>query len=93
MKDSSKVYFNTSHVTVYPSKYPSSGVVTFISIHLMLLFIYITYLVMKELGVFQYISCYCLSFFLNFYAVTFIYFNTSHVTVYPVLFTYISSLF
>ena len=55
------MYFNTSHVTVYPG-----GVIwvrrrLFISIHLMLLFIFIALHILFWITVFQYISCYCLS--------------------------------
>ena len=54
------VYFNTSHVTVYPPLQTLS-------------FIF---------PIFQYISCYCLSFFVDMDSSNMLNFNTSHVTVY-----------
>ena len=54
--------FNTSHVTVY-RRTPYIIVVTvIISIHLMLLFIVFIFSNCEPVGVFQYISCYCLSY-------------------------------
>ena len=53
-----------------------------ISIHLMLLFIYMGDYNSDMLKIFQYISCYCLSFGTILIMVYYGYFNTSHVTVY-----------
>ena len=74
--------FNTSHVTVYrnsgllPCRYYE------ISIHLMLLFIQDLLLSLLNIIEFQYISCYCLSWFLHRQVLSSWHFNTSHVTVY-----------
>ena len=98
-------YFNTSHVTVYLCLFKEYGIACFISIHLMLLFIFAFSKNPASLALFQYISCYCLSkssrrvhipnlisihlmllfiVFLHFHYCTYLHFNTSHVTVYPV---------
>ena len=53
--------FNTSHVTVYRYHSTSFFFATFISIHLMLLFIPSGILSSWSTTTFQYISCYCLS--------------------------------
>ena len=53
--------FNTSHVTVYLVIPMRSGPVNNISIHLMLLFIFIFCAAIFPFFRFQYISCYCLS--------------------------------
>ena len=53
--------FNTSHVTVYRYHSTSFFFATFISIHLMLLFIGVKHRRGAEKLPFQYISCYCLS--------------------------------
>ena len=53
--------FNTSHVTVYRYHSTSFFFATFISIHLMLLFIGFDKEAILRLCKFQYISCYCLS--------------------------------
>ena len=53
--------FNTSHVTVYQSIKGNCRTIWTISIHLMLLFIFVLSLLMHNLCWFQYISCYCLS--------------------------------
>ena len=54
-------YFNTSHVTVYLCISIPECVYIRISIHLMLLFIRDIIKQAKKFGIFQYISCYCLS--------------------------------
>ena len=54
-------YFNTSHVTVYPISIRYSRNFSFISIHLMLLFIIFSISLRSVRLQFQYISCYCLS--------------------------------
>ena len=53
-----------------------------ISIHLMLLFIMSGLLAIVNSSEFQYISCYCLSITIGDGATQYVYFNTSHVTVY-----------
>ena len=53
--------FNTSHVTVYRYHSTSFFFATFISIHLMLLFIMYSRVDFSQYSIFQYISCYCLS--------------------------------
>ena len=55
-------YFNTSHVTVYLRQVCPACLLLLISIHLMLLFIQSTACRRIEKRVFQYISCYCLSY-------------------------------
>ena len=57
-----KIYFNTSHVTVYPLHQSGNPCRLLISIHLMLLFIGVTTVVSALDNEFQYISCYCLSY-------------------------------
>ena len=74
--------FNTSHVTVYRYHSTSFFFATFISIHLMLLFIKEQKAEEIYLKLFQYISCYCLSHFLLLVQMQLFNFNTSHVTVY-----------
>ena len=74
--------FNTSHVTVYRYHSTSFFFATFISIHLMLLFIEEQEKVEITYTIFQYISCYCLSILHVHIVLQFPYFNTSHVTVY-----------
>ena len=58
-----KIYFNTSHVTVYPLHQSGNPCRLLISIHLMLLFIGDMETVKQTSHTFQYISCYCLSDF------------------------------
>ena len=74
--------FNTSHVTVYRYHSTSFFFATFISIHLMLLFITWFESIKNKLDGFQYISCYCLSYTVECGEPYITYFNTSHVTVY-----------
>ena len=54
--------FNTSHVTVYLRQKQKYGIRDCISIHLMLLFIHFGGFLFFIPIIFQYISCYCLSF-------------------------------
>ena len=54
-------HFNTSHVTVYHGRPALIEIMSFISIHLMLLFIKRGETQYLVTFVFQYISCYCLS--------------------------------
>ena len=56
------VNFNTSHVTVYPFRIKISLCCFCISIHLMLLFIALFSHLSQSISIFQYISCYCLSY-------------------------------
>ena len=56
-----QMHFNTSHVIVYPLLFPVSIPAAFISIHLMLLFIFHQSCKLSFIELFQYISCYCLS--------------------------------
>ena len=74
--------FNTSHVTVYRRMRRRVWRTTFISIHLMLLFIAVTRNNDGNMWGFQYISCYCLSCCHLYSSFPICYFNTSHVTVY-----------
>ena len=60
-----RIYFNTSHVTVYLLSLPCVYSSTHISIHLMLLFIGWQQSIRNDSKKFQYISCYCLSFLLH----------------------------
>ena len=60
-----KVYFNTSHVTVYHYRPLPSTCLRLISIHLMLLFIGKSGTRVYRIWIFQYISCYCLSWKLS----------------------------
>ena len=76
------IHFNTSHVTVYRDSGRPKENYLFISIHLMLLFIINQRVKELRLALFQYISCYCLSFSCSFSKILRLYFNTSHVTVY-----------
>ena len=76
------VYFNTSHVTVYHDKGICLLYAGLISIHLMLLFIRTGILRTTIKGIFQYISCYCLSVVSSNVILALTDFNTSHVTVY-----------
>ena len=55
------IYFNTSHVTVYPGTMQPRTILYSISIHLMLLFIFAATSPSNLFLIFQYISCYCLS--------------------------------
>ena len=55
------VCFNTSHVTLYRGMASTNGMERYVSIHLMLLFIYILPRNHLRMSVFQYISCYSLS--------------------------------
>ena len=80
-----ELYFNTSHVTVYPSPLASMAVCKFISIHLMLLFIFPCPNLQQRRTA---ISIHLMLLFIvpgricnlsNQYN-----FNTSHVTVYPI---------
>ena len=78
------LYFNTSHVTVYQCLYPLLLWILQISIHLMLLFI--------SIPIPSSFDCTCISIHLMLLFISDtvqqttmnIYFNTSHVTVYPV---------
>ena len=74
--------FNTSHVTVYRLLTISSYHFFGISIHLMLLFIFIPKISASHVFIFQYISCYCLSETNDPLLISSPHFNTSHVTVY-----------
>ena len=56
----------------------------YISIHLMLLFIFLFFQQRYQHLKFQYISCYCLSSFFVSVVCSSFDFNTSHVTVYPI---------
>ena len=76
--------FNTSHVTVYHVLRHLTDLVCSISIHLMLLFIDSNPKTHLIVVLFQYISCYCLSIHFISYCTYSFYFNTSHVTVYPI---------
>ena len=58
---------------------------TTVSIHLMLLFIGYDLFSLSLYGMFQYISCYSLSAALDISTCTALCFNTSHVTLYPVV--------
>ena len=58
--------FNTSHVTVYPTRSERQIQQRAISIHLMLLFIEVEKMHEITKDSFQYISCYCLSTFPSF---------------------------
>ena len=62
-----------------------------ISIHLMLLFIGSVLEILKKIHLFQYISCYCLSSYIMSMFHNVNYFNTSHVTVYPLAVVCVSS--
>ena len=74
--------FNTSHVTLYLQHREGSGIITLVSIHLMLLFIQVfAYIVLDKIK-FQYISCYSLSELADCLDYDVIRFNTSHVTLY-----------
>ena len=55
------IYFNTSHVTVYHMLRNPDNAHQCISIHLMLLFIFVRTEPVATIALFQYISCYCLS--------------------------------
>ena len=57
----SQVCFNTSHVVIYPPWSPDLGVVSIVSIHLMLLFIWLLVYPIGQESMFQYISCCYLS--------------------------------
>ena len=57
------IHFNTSHVTVYRRRTYSYRKVIQISIHLMLLFIPVVSGKVTKSSEFQYISCYCLSWY------------------------------
>ena len=76
------IYFNTSHVTVYPYWKITSYYLSLISIHLMLLFILAFFHCFSAPSLFQYISCYCLSKDKREPQQVQTDFNTSHVTVY-----------
>ena len=74
--------FNTSHVTVYQFIRANLSFEIFISIHLMLLFIFSDHFASLLCWKFQYISCYCLSVLVSHVNLDILHFNTSHVTVY-----------
>ena len=74
--------FNTSHVTVYQKDWTAKVADSTISIHLMLLFIFSLCCFINSIKIFQYISCYCLSYLSFLDAISLYNFNTSHVTVY-----------
>ena len=78
--------FNTSHVTVYQKDWTAKVADSTISIHLMLLFIDISDITKMKANAFQYISCYCLSKEIRQQPDIKLYFNTSHVTVYLLVF-------
>ena len=78
----SSSHFNTSHVTVYLCTLWFLMIHYLISIHLMLLFIQFVYGITVGTALFQYISCYCLSFTYRKQRLKSWNFNTSHVTVY-----------
>ena len=74
--------FNTSHVTLYRKYSCQNSRRRWVSIHLMLLFIFFCILFLLSPSWFQYISCYSLSsasFHINLESSCF---NTSHVTLY-----------
>ena len=76
------LYFNTSHVTVYPIISPlriSSTSFQYISCYCLSR---IAHNFCLLYSLFQYISCYCLSHILLTGRYNILYFNTSHVTVY-----------
>ena len=77
--------FNTSHVTLYHISDIINRFRAGVSIHLMLLFISVNYDYVKIYYKFQYISCYSLSQKLCQQNAKITCFNTSHVTLYPVL--------
>ena len=57
-----QISFNTSHVTLHPGDLIPFVPINLVSIHLMLLFICILIGVLLALAMFQYISCYSLSY-------------------------------
>ena len=71
MKISTIYYFNTSHVTFYLDVALGCGRGNYISIHLMLLFILTDPSIVVAASLFQYISCYCLSRWLQCTSCTF----------------------
>ena len=74
--------FNTSHVTLYRFQSSFRKRWTSVSIHLMLLFIYLHWQNEFMRLKFQYISCYSLSLSLSHIWEKLLSFNTSHVTLY-----------
>ena len=76
------LYFNTSHVTVYPLWAPGYESRRFISIHPMLRFIKQKRQKNSDHPIFQYIPCYGLSLTFLDSTPNMFHFNTSHVTVY-----------
>ena len=79
-----KKNFNTSHVTVYPACQPlfSSGITDFNTSHVTVYPVNLNFWLLYKK--FQYIPCYCLSFFVFSFCLHILYFNTSHVTVYRI---------
>ncbi len=77
-----KWYFKTSHVIVYLSRAGSTLHRSYISKHLMLLFIEDSETETGVAEAFQNISCYCLSVVEDCMATVLCYFKTSHVIVY-----------
>ena len=74
--------FNTSHVTLYRKYSCQNSRRRWVSIHLMLLFIFFCILFLLSPSWFQYISCYSLSVQGAAEMPWLISFNTSHVTLY-----------
>ena len=74
--------FNTSHVTLYQQSTWTRMIIYHVSIHLMLLFIYVPNASQSDRITFQYISCYSLSGFRRSDSSFLPCFNTSHVTLY-----------
>ena len=75
--------FNTSHVTLYRKYSCQNSRRRWVSIHLMLLFIFFCILFLLSPSWFQYISCYSLSMRFIMDLLRRKCFNTSHVTLYP----------
>ena len=74
--------FNTSHVLIYRNANKRNSGRKRISIHLMFLFITITYLHQSVRKPFQYISCSYLSSTITMLKIYYPHFNTSHVLIY-----------
>ena len=83
--DCDEICFNTSHVTLYQDYPAADRSENIVSIHLMLLFITADGEVLEDLQQFQYISCYSLSYASLVKMGLLSGFNTSHVTLYPLV--------
>ena len=81
-----KIRFNTSHVTLYQEEREIREDKEEVSIHLMLLFIGYKIGNYCFFRLFQYISCYSLSWILSYEGRKVLGFNTSHVTLYQKMF-------